>query len=177
MYFALRHSASAASCFLLLVSACDKGKESNSSSNDGGSESSSGGDVVVTGQVAIDTLPPEVLGPDGLAVGQREINIKDESGNVLAKAGTASDGTYSVILPGQIAIDNGTGGLRLAGGALHVESIVADTSDQSVVGLNIPLTPNLFSGRVAKLGVTPSRKSPPSAATSSSTVSKTAPAS
>ena len=108
------------------------------------------GDIVITGQLAVSNISDTVKGESGLPLGQREVKIVDGSGNAVATTQTASDGSYVTAVPGSLILNSPT--LALAGSGLRVESVIANTADKSVIGIQQALEPEKASGRVLSLG-------------------------
>lgn len=127
-----------------------------STEQSGGSSSSR--DVAVAGQLAIDNLPVAVKGTDGIKLGNRDVEVVDASGSVLAKAVSAVDGTFSVIVPGALAVSTPAGALKLADGSLSLRSVIANTADASVVGVNQALDLAAAKGGALKVGTTQLQK-------------------
>lgn len=154
--------------FLMIAAAiagCESKKSDKRASDSGTTEPAgetgraSTADLVVTGQLAISTVAPEVLGVDGVSLNQREVEILNASGAVVAKSITGADGFYSAILPGSIAIDTSDGKnvttLALADAALTLRSVITNTADSSVIGINKPLDlAAAVKTRVLELGAT-----------------------
>jgi hypothetical protein len=147
----------------ILHSGCS-GSGGSSSYSDGEGSGASGGDVVITGSLAIDASVPAITADSSMMLGNKEVSVKDSSGNTIAKTISSPDGSYVVSAPGALMFGAGTdsltnvASLNLAGSGVTLESIVADTKDGSVVGIKEPLDLTKASGRALQLGQTDLKK-------------------
>ena len=148
--------------FTILVSvsglqACtksDSGAQKAAVSSDRSSGAKATGDsVVVVGQLAVGDLGSETVGPSGLRLSQRDVEVKDAAGNTVSKAVTGTDGSYVAAIPGTIAVASSS--LALGDAGLSIQAVISDTADKNVVGTQQKL--KLTSSRI-DLGPTPLSK-------------------
>lgn len=122
---------------LIFTFSCEESKPADSESSSAGS---GGRDVVVQGTLAIDGIGSEISGEEGISLKKREVVITDETEKLIAKAYTGNDGSYVITVPGSLAINTGSessengGSLSLNGKGMVIQSVISDTSDETVIG-------------------------------------------
>lgn len=135
---------------------CDNAEtdKTNSSSTRGSSTSSGNRDVVVTGQIAIES---ESEVDDDLLLGGRDVNIVDSEGKSVVKTITESDGSYVATVPGALVIDRTSGdGLALQEKSLAVRTVIPETASGNVVGVDDSI--DLSLGSFVEMGLQPLKK-------------------
>jgi len=118
--------------------ACNKEPESGNANSRSSQSSESSNDVIVTGSLAVEAADQAKVG-ESFSVANREVLTLDESGKEIGRGVTGADGSFAVVVPGQLAV--GVEGMAsrlvsyfLASPTLRIRSIASDTADSSIVG-------------------------------------------